>query len=163
MGVPPHSFETFVLKDTATDYEVAEAIFSKKPLGIQAHGDVPVTVLDSAGNEHIMRFSRVVEIAVKVKVSVRVSNLYPSNGADLIADALATTVNAYPNGRDLMYTALYPIIYSTPGVMEVFDLKISTDDGVTYTTDNVLASPAQAVRIDRGAVDVTSEPYVDRG
>lgn len=162
-GVPPHSFETFVLKDTATDYEISEAIFSKKPLGIQAYGDVPITVLDSAGNEHVICFSRVVEISIKVKVSVRVSNLYPSNGADLITDALATTVNAYQNGRDLMYTSIYPIIYSVTGVMEVYDLEISLDGGSTYSKDNVIASPAQAIRIDRADVEVFSETYVDRG
>lgn len=162
-GLPPHSFEAFVLKDAASDYEVAEAIFSKKPLGIAAHGQVPVEVLDSAGNGHTVRFSRVEEIFVKLRLRVRVDNLYPGDGAARIAEALSGAVNAYPNGRDLMYTALYPLVYSVPGVVEVCELAVSADGGGRYAAENVPASPAQAVRIDRGDVEVTSEPYVDRG
>ncbi|MDL2253306.1 baseplate J/gp47 family protein [Ruminococcaceae bacterium OttesenSCG-928-I18] len=161
-GIPPHSFEAFVLVDSATDYEVAQAIFSKKPLGIHSYGDVSVVVLDDANGEHTVQFSKVQNVNVQVKVYVRYDNQWPSDGTEKVAEGMAEYVNRFSNGTDLMYTSLYPPVYQITGVREVYDLLISADGGQTFARDNVLVSAAQAVRLDKAHVSVEAEPYVDR-
>ena len=55
-GRPPHSFQVYAYG--GSDAEIAQAIFDKKPIGIQPVGDISVNVRDIAGQTHVVRFSR---------------------------------------------------------------------------------------------------------
>ncbi len=161
-GLPPHSFETFVLGDTAQDTEIAAAIFSKKPMGVYSHGQVEAEVRDQAGNLHTLRFSRVAELRLTIRLSVKADRLFPAQGAKQVQQALAGYVNAFPNGKDLVFSSLYPVLYTVPGVVEVSKLEVSQDGGKSYGQKNVPASAAQAVRLDAGDVSVEVSAYADQ-
>ncbi len=153
-GLPPHSFAAFVLGQSAKDSEIAEAIFAKKPMGIYSHGSTEVTVLDSASMAHTLRFSRVEELPVKVRVGLRATKLFPANGAEEVKQAVAARINALENGQSLVYSLLYPPVYALPGVAEVYRLELSADGGESYAAGNIPVSAEKALRCAAGDVEV---------
>ncbi len=160
-GVPPHSFQVFVLGETASDVEIAGAIYSKKPIGVNSWGDVEVAVRDAGGGEHMIRFARVAEVALHVRMTARVTSLFPADGAAQLAKALAAYINAFPAGKDLVFSSLYQVIYGVPGMAEAAGLAVSTDGGATWAQSSVAVAPAAAVRLQQGDVAVEVEPYAD--
>lgn len=78
-NLPPHSFLTVVIASEELDAEIAEAIFSSKPLGIQTYGGRGTAsvseVLDIAGNTHTISFKHAIAYAIKVKVTLSETHL----------------------------------------------------------------------------------------
>ena len=85
----------------------------------------------------------------------------PADGAARVAKALAAHVNAFPAGKDLVFSSLYQILYGIPGMAEAAGLAVSTDGGATWTQNSVAVAPAAAVRLRQGDVAVEVEPYAD--
>ena len=138
-GRPPHSFECYI---NSTDYqshkkEIAEAIFNKKPLGIQTHGSVSQTVTDVTGGEHTIKFSPTTKVTVYVKISIKTDSSY---GGDDSTDEIKTKVEEYIDtlgvGADVILSQLYSRIYSVTGVTEVSTLQLS-QNGSTWGTSNI--------------------------
>lgn len=153
-GRPAHSFECYVQADSSLNQLIAEAIFSKKPVGIKTYGTTSVTVKDEAGEDHTVSFSVASDVEVGVKVTIKTNNYYPSNGADLIKANLEDYINSLTNGESVIRTALYEKIYAVEGVVEVTSLTISISGGA-YSEQNVVCTPAQAPRTDTGSIEVT--------
>lgn len=154
-GIPAHSFETFVYAPQSADQAVAEAIFGKKPIGIKTHGSVSKTVTDASGNTQTVKFSRITEVTVRIKLTVTTDTHFELNGADQIKDALVGYVGSLKGGDDVIYTSLYRYIYGVPGVVEVTSLKVSTD-GTTWTTSNISIAISQVAALSAGNVEVTA-------
>lgn len=68
-GIPPQSFQTLVVG--LTDSDIAEAIFSKKPAGIRAFGNINQEVKDSKGYPHQIGFSRPVTVTIDASMDVK--------------------------------------------------------------------------------------------
>lgn len=153
-GRPAHSFECYVQADSSLNQLIAEAIFSKKPVGIKTHGTTSVTVKDDAGEDHVIKFSTAADVAVAIKLTIKTNNYYPSNGADLIKANLEDYINSLTNGESVIRTALYERIYAVDGVTEVTSLTISIGGGA-YSEQNVVCTPAQAPRTDVDNIEVT--------
>lgn len=145
-GRPPHSFECFVLGGDDYMQEIAEAIYDKRPIGIKTVGNESVTVKDGSGNDTDVSFSFSPRVSITVQATIRKTPSYPSDGDSLIYKNVESYINGLGIGNPLVVSALYGHIYSVSGVQEVTRLRVSTDGGSTYTTDNV-AVPSFGVAV----------------
>lgn len=152
-GIPPHSFECFVLSPTSQDTAVAEAIFSKKPLGIKAVGDVDVDIVDESGVTHTISFSRTKKKDIYIKITITTNTYFESDGADKIKSYISQYINTLKNGEDIYLASIYQFIYKASGVVNVTSLTMSTD-GSTYSTDNITVNSDEVARIDTANIEV---------
>lgn len=150
-GRPAHSFEAFVYG--GTQGEIANAIFNKKPIGIQSLGDLSTTINDVAGNPHTIKFSRPTMKQVYVKAILRVSDQFGS------LDDVRTAIIKYIGGLDsdqayyyglkmsetCVYTRLLQEIMNVGEINDV-DLEISTD-GSTWVTSNITAGQNEVLEV----------------
>lgn len=148
-SLPPHSFEVFVVAPESQNQEIAQAIFSKKPIGIKTIGDISCQVTDYSGTEHTICFSRTQEVHIYVSIKMKVNNLFEINRQNEILEKIVKQINSLSNGEDVILSSLYGCIYSAKGVCEVTELKLSTN-GTEYTTNNINVSDNQ---IARSAID----------
>lgn len=139
-GLPPHSFH--VIAVGGVDQDIADIIWLKKPAGILSFGSTTVEVTDSQGIPHDISFSRPTEIDIYVEVDLTTFSEYPSNGDDLIKQAIVDYANGdLVEGRgfglsdDVIYTRLYTPINSVQG-HEIDGLRIGTSPSPTGT-DNI--------------------------
>lgn len=152
-GIPPHSFLCYVHAPTSAQQAIAEAIFSKKPLGISSEGDVVSTVTDISGTEHTVKFSWTKEVNIYVKCSIDVSNGNTAEIVQEIKDSIVNKISAYTNGQDVTATSLYSNIY-VDGVTDVTSLTISSD-GKTYSTSAISIANNQVARTTDALIEVT--------
>lgn len=136
-GRPPHSFECYIVGGEDYLYEIGETIFDKRPVGIQAVGDNSVTITDISGNARTVKYSNPETIRVLVRIKVKTTASFPTDGAELIRANVTNYINALGIGSSLVFTSLYGYIYKVEGVAEVTTLEISTDDGASYGSSNV--------------------------
>ena len=155
-GRPAHSFECYVQGGDDYHQEIAEAIFSMRPIGIQAVGDITVTVLDACGNEKTIGFSKTPTTSVLVKAVLKTDTNFPSDGAALVQANIAAYINGLGVGNSLVLSAIYGHIYSIAGVLEVSSLELSTDGGSSYSTANVTVPKYGVIVCSDVTVEVTA-------
>jgi len=134
-GQTPHSVRVIVAG--GDDDDVAEAIFAKKPAGIEAYGDDPISVLDSRGIAHTIGITRPTDVPIYVRIALTTFSDYPANGADLIkqaivdyAEGLLVSGQEINLGDDVIYTRLFTPINTVQG-HQVDALWISVTDPPT--------------------------------
>lgn len=152
-GIPPHSFECFVLAPESQDTLIAEAIFNKKPIGIKSHGDIEVEILDDGGTAHIVKFSRTIQVDVYLKIEILVSNLFETDGVEQIKANIGDTINTLNNGEEVYLNSLYGCIYKATGVLNVPSLTMCTD-GESYSTNNITITEDKVARISTDNIEV---------
>lgn len=154
-GRPPHSFECYVLGGDDYQQEIAEAIFEKRPIGIQTTGDKAVMITDASGNTKVVRFSNTQNVRVMVKVRIITDATFAADGVASIQASVANYINGLGIGKSLVLSTIYGHIYKIPGVVEVVGLQLSTDEGGTYGADNVVV-PQYGIAVCAG-VEVSAE------
>ncbi len=176
-GRPPKSFECYVLG--GNDNEIAEAIFSKTPIGIKTISTsedinrVEIMVEDEAGNKHTVSFSRPKEYYIYMLVSVAIdSNFDINNGENEIKNNLIEYLATLSNGDDVIYSNLFSIIHKTHGVVSVSiglsTVSLTNEDNINVDENTVLKKedvivPYDAVaRATTDTIIVGVEDYVDR-
>lgn len=137
-GRPPHSFECFVLGGDDYEQEIAEAIFDKRPIGIQTVGDKAVTIIDVCGTQRVVNYSPAVKVHVKVRAKIKTTSTFASDGVAQVQASVSDYINGLGIGTTLVLSAIYGHIYSVTGVREVTTLEVSMDGGSTYSTNNVV-------------------------
>lgn len=152
-GIPAHSFICYVLAPVSAKQAIAEAIFSKKPVGIATAGEVSSTVTDSGGGSHTINFSWAEEVKIYVKCTISTDGNYSADSLQQIKDNVVNKISAYTNGQDVTATSLYSAIY-VPGVTDVTALTISLD-GITYGTTKIAIADNQVARISADNIEVT--------
>lgn len=154
-GIPPYSFECFVLSDetNATDQLIGRAIFNKKPIGITAYGSVSVDVEDESGNTHTVAFERTTRKDIYIKISLTKNNYFEDGGEDKIKSNLINYLSSFANGDDVYLSALYSCINIT-GVVNVSSLTLSID-GTTYSATNVMCSDSEVARSAADKISIT--------
>lgn len=159
-GRPPKSYQAYVLG--GDDQTIAQAIFEKGAAGIESYGDIAKQVTDLGGYQHTVKFSRAVEVALKIKVEVTKNDSYPADGDELIRSALVRYVGgedggSYYNGLNMgaqvVYTRLISAVYSVTGVEDVV-VRVGTGDQLG--TDNVHIEPYQVAQVKAEDIEVTS-------
>jgi len=146
-GLPAHSFQAVV--SGGKNIDVADAIWLKKPAGIQAFGDITVEIIDSQGISHDISFSRPTPVTIYVEVTLTTFPEYPANGDDLIKQAIVDYANgdlvdnrSFGLADNVIYTRLYTPINSVPG-HEIDDLQIS----IVSPADGVVNIPISITQI----------------
>ena len=152
-GLTPHSFICYVLAPQSAQADIAQAIFSKKPVGIQSIGTVVNTVTDSGGGQHVIRFSWTEEVPIYVKATISTNSDYSSATIAQIQQNIVEKLASYTNDQDVTATSLYGAIY-VDGVSDVTSLTIGTD-GETYSTDTVDITYTQVARSATAYIEVT--------
>lgn len=146
---PPHSFEAVV--EGGDDTEIAQEIFDRQPAGIQSYGNTNVTITDSQGYDHEIYFSRSVAVYayVRVKRSLYSEETYPTNGDDLIKQAIVDWSLIDSNisiGTDIITTRLIVPVYNVPGILNVeieIDSSLTLPYTPTYGTSNISITARQ--------------------
>lgn len=124
--LPPHSFQCYVLCPDYVNEQVAEAIFSKKPLGIPCIGDLSFQVRDEGGQLHEVKFSKSEAVSVQIKATITVNQYFEESGTDQIKENLVEYISNLENGQDVILTSLYGQIHKVEGVVETTSLTIGT-------------------------------------
>jgi uncharacterized phage protein gp47/JayE len=148
-GRPPKSFEAVV--QGGTDLEVAEKIWKVQPAGIQSYGNVSQNITDSEGTTQEIQFSRPTEVYIWVKVQrdFNTEEDYPSNGDDLIKQAIvdwSLDITNIDVGVDVIRQRLTIPVYTVAGVGDI-DITIddtpNPGDTPTYAEQNITISPRE--------------------
>src|SRR5690606_24219213 len=111
----------------------------------ETYGQESETAQDVSGQEHVIRFTRAVEVPIHIRVTVSRDNRYPSDGdarlkTTLIQyvggeDADGTLWVGLNMGQDVVYSRLTSLAYQVEGVTDV-DIEVSTD-GTTWARQNI--------------------------
>ncbi len=152
-GRPPHSFECYILAPESQGQLIAEAIFSKKPLGIKSIGSVEMQVLDEGSKPHTVRFSRTVRKEIYLKAQILTNQFFESDGVNQVKDSLMEYINNLANGESVYLSSLYGYIHEIHGVVNVQSLTIS-DNGTDYAVSNILIGSHEIARIEKEHMEI---------
>ena len=136
-GRPPHSFECYVLGGDDYEQEIAQAIFDKRPVGIQTVGDKTVKIIDISGTERTVNYSPAQKVYVTVRATIKKTLNFASDGVEQVKAAVTAYINGLGIGNSLVLSTIYGHIYGVAGVAEVTTLELSTDGGSSYSIGNV--------------------------
>ena len=144
MGIPAHSVQVYVYG--GENEEIAQMIFSKKPVGIGLVGEEVVTVEDISGVEHTVKFSRPTEITTYYKVNLRTNSSFPSDGIAQVKTAILQYVGGLDSdnvfysglsmGEDVVYMKLVSQVLNIGGI-EDFSLELS-EDNASFSNANIV-------------------------
>ncbi len=142
-GVPGKAVE--VLVQGGDDQEIADALFDEVAAGIETHGTTSMTVTDSAGNDHTVKFSRPEEIEIYIIADVvKVADDFPATGEVDIEAALVAFGDTYPAGKDVYAHALRVPVFGISGVLNVSAMKIGIAPTPTLETTITITSRQRA-------------------
>lgn len=159
-GRPPKSYQVYILG--GDEQEIAEAIFSRAPAGVEYHGDIEKTVADLSGDLQPVFFSRAEQLQVSISVNVTRNSSYPADGDDQIRAALVRYVggeygggyyNGLTMGADVIYTRLISAVYAIAGVE---DVAIQVGPIGSLVAANVSVAPYQVAQTSEELIEVTS-------
>ena len=138
-GQDPHSFQAVVVG--GVDKKIGQSIWLKKPAGIKSFGNTSTIITDSQGFPHEIGFSRPDTVDVYVTINLDIDSTYPSDGDDLIKQAIVDYANGIlVEGRgfslsdDVIYSRLFTPINIVQG-HEIVSLMIGTSPNPTGTTN----------------------------
>ena len=153
-GIPSKAFETVV--QGGDDTEIAEAILSKKPVGIQAYGTTTETVTDEYGDEFTIGFTRATEVPIEMQLTLLVTSSQPADWEDTVKQSLVDKfISKYTVGQDIfvydMYCALnvYEQIINT----NVLQIQKEADSALWSTTVDIL--PREVGTLDVANIAIT--------
>lgn len=160
-GRPARSFECYVYGGVGYEQDIAEAIFDKCPIGIKtcstSENPVTVTLNDDGGHEHTIYFSHTETVAVYVSMKIVTDAKFEGDeGVKQVKNAITTYIDSLGVGADVVLSTLYGHIHSVVGVVEVKELKLSTN-GTTYNAANITIGEYQVADTDASKVGVTKE------
>ncbi len=144
-GLPPHSYECFVLAPETQDSFIAQAIFDNRPLGVTQIGNIEIDAYDKQGRAHKSKFSRAIRKDLYVKIKVLVNDYFEANGAEQIKNNVLEQINTLSTGSTLYISVLYGYIHEIAGVVNVMSLSISLD-GESYHSESISANPYEVIR-----------------
>ena len=145
---PAHSFECCISGGELVYYDqIAQTIFDKKPIGIATRGDLSRTVTDEAGIEHLIYFSKAAEISVDLNIELQTDPNYTGVN-DKVREALRSHIDSLPIGADVVISALYAVIHSVSGVVEVKLLNLRETSGTAWHSRTITLSPKQKAKTD---------------
>ncbi len=143
-GLPPHSFQVIVVG--GVDADIGQAIWENKPAGITSFGTTTTPILDIQGVSHDIKFSRPTEINIFVEVNLTTDATYPTNGDDLIKQAIVDYANGdlvqgrgFSLGDDVIQTRLFTPVNSVQG-HSIDSIFIGTSASPTLENDIAIAA-----------------------
>lgn len=116
--------------------DIAIAIADAIADGIETSGTITKITKDKNGGDKIVRFSRPQVVPLKISMSITIAPNFPTNGKNLIKQAIVDWFNSLKVGDDIYYSRLYEPINSISG-FSVRNLQIGKLDG-SYVTDDIV-------------------------
>jgi uncharacterized phage protein gp47/JayE len=114
-GLPPHSLNLVV--SGGADADIAKVLWTRRSAGSTQVGAQSVTVNDSMGNPHVMRFDRPTPVEIYIVINGSHLTGYPSDGAAQIQAAVMAWAAANLSiGDEIVQSALYTPINTIRGV-----------------------------------------------
>jgi hypothetical protein len=154
----PKSFETIV--QGGSDSDIANKIWQTKPAGIQTFGNTTFIITDSQGDQHGIRFSRPNQIFVWIDLQITLNpNVsFPSNGIDLVTNALVDFGNTLNIGENVFFQQLLCQIFEVQGVasgdMEIGG-SVSGTVQPTLSTDNIIIDVTEIAVFSSERINIT--------
>jgi len=119
-STPARQFQAVVLG--GTDEAIAKAIYNDKPIGIGSFGSTTVAVSDTQGFTHDINFTRPIEVAIYVTVTISLLKGFPVEGSDNIksnilnyAEGNLVTGRGFGVGSNIITSELYTPINLVAG------------------------------------------------
>jgi uncharacterized phage protein gp47/JayE len=154
-GRPPHSIEAVVAGGNPQD--IGTTIWRTHAGGITTYGSQAVTVNDSQGIPHIMRFNRPTEVPIYLQIAVTANPEKELSAAaiTLIQQAIVNQGAGLTVGQDVILQSFYGTVYqATSGAVGYMEIKGSTD-GTTWSTDNIVMDARHLATFDAANISVT--------
>jgi hypothetical protein len=154
-GRPPHSIEAVVAGGSPQD--IGATIWRTHAGGITTYGSQLVTVNDSQGVSHVMRFNRPTEVPIYLQITVTANPEKELSAAaiTLIQQAIVTQGAGITVGQDVILQSFYGTVYTaTSGAVGYMEIKGSTD-GTTWSTDNIVMDARHLATFDASNISVT--------
>jgi uncharacterized phage protein gp47/JayE len=154
-GRPPHSIEAVVAGGSPQD--IGATIWRTHAGGITTYGSQAVTVNDSQGIPHIMRFNRPTEVPIYLQITVTANPEKELSGAaiTLIQQAIVNQGAGLTVGQDVILQSFYGTVYTaTSGAVGYMEIKGSTD-GETWSTENIVMDARHLATFDAANISVT--------
>lgn len=104
-GLPPHSISAIVDGGDVTD--IAQTIRGNKGQGTATYGTTSVTVPDTYGNPHVVRFSRSTDVPIFGHITLKAFTGYTSQIGAQIQQAVADYINGLTIGDDVLLSRIY--------------------------------------------------------
>jgi uncharacterized phage protein gp47/JayE len=111
-GLPAKSFEATV--KGGSDLAVATTVWQTKPAGIQPFGNTNVGIVDSQGQTQQIYFTRPVDQYIHVNVVYQLydEEVFPSNGEQMIANAINVAGQSLGVNQDVIPQRLMSAVYN---------------------------------------------------
>lgn len=132
-----------------TDDLVAQSIWDNKAAGIETFGNTTNSnVVDSSGGNRTVKFSRVANVPISVKVEfVRFNDEdFPTplaTGYAAIQEAVVEYGNSIGIGIDIIPTRFYGAVYSAVSGLSDVVVYISDDAGATWVLTNITITDSE--------------------
>lgn len=153
-GLAPHSVAITVRG--GADADIAEAIFTETAGGIGTAGTTAVTVTDSQGTDHVIRFTRATALTFYATTVIAKNDDW--NGSTSIAEvktAIAAYINSLGIGDDVIYDRVKSTYINITGVESITSLFIDFSASPTGTTD-LAVTDGQYATADVANIGVTA-------
>jgi len=159
-SVPPHAVEAIVygpvVPTSSDDTAVAEQILASKSAGIGTYGTTSVSVTDTQGYAHLVKFTRPTVDILTITIAVDVNSATYAGDASLAAALATASVAAFEPGLDASGSMIAAWAHAVPGVLRVTDVTIN--GGASWATWAVSTRSIELILAE--FVTVTSTPAV---
>lgn len=150
----------FVVVDGGTSNDIARRIYNAKTGGVPTHGDIEITINDSRGYPHPIKFSRPVRTPIFVKGTFRrraSANISSNDAAEKLKEAAIAYLNSLQPGDDVVWSNMFGPIMSAVQYIEVESLFIglSANPTSTATIELDIDKRAQGLKANISFTDVT--------
>lgn len=140
-GIPAHSIA--IVAKGGDQQAIGDAIAIKKTPGTGTYGTTTVTTYDQYGLPNLIDFFRPTVATIGVEVTIQALTGYTTGFADLIAAAVAASIQALEIGDDVLITKLY-VPANLPGqaagaTFDITQLRIKKNAGAFGTSNLTLA------------------------
>ena len=153
-GRPPHSIEAVVNGGEAD--EIGLAIWQKKAAGIDTYGRQSVSINDSQGFAHTIRYNRPIEVNIYLRITVTEypEEPLPPNAQNLIAESALNYGNTLTVGNDVILQRFMGAIYQNVSGIGYITVTASTN-GSTYSSNNISIDARHVAVFDARRIQVT--------
>ncbi len=148
-GRPSHSFEAVVRN--GTDAEIAAMIWAAKPAGITMVGSSSMVIVDSAGDNQTIYFSRPTDRNIWVDVAYEPGDGFPTDGQALIQAAILSYGGTFVMGKDVFSIQIAQQI-EVPGLES---MAIEVGIAASPSADRVIIPRTHLARFDSSRIVFT--------
>lgn len=131
-GRSAHGFAVIVYG--GNDNEIAMAIEKTRPVGVVMDGNVTVAINNYYNHTSTIKFSRPIQVPIKIRASIRIHDEFPATGILDIKNAVIEHFNQMTFGEDVIYSRLYIPLQTVVGV-GIRSIEIAKGDGKFSTED----------------------------